>query len=43
MNGRETSSGGLRDAPWLAVGTAVIREADATHYVDDLAVAVEPR
>lgn len=28
---------------YLAVGTAVIWEADATHYVDDLSVRVEPR
>ena len=27
----------------LALGTAVIWEADATHYVDDLSVRVEPR
>lgn len=27
----------------VAVGTAVIWEADATHYVDDLTVTVEPR
>jgi len=31
------------DTLYLAVGTAVIREADATHYVDDLSVTVEPR
>ncbi|WP_434521749.1 hypothetical protein [Halorubrum sp. AS12] len=31
------------DTLYLAVGTAVIWEADATHYVDDLAVTVEPR
>jgi hypothetical protein len=27
----------------FAVGTAVIWEADATHYADDLSVAIEPR
>ena len=27
----------------FAVGTTVIWEADATHYVDDLAVAIESR
>jgi len=26
-----------------AVGTAVIREADATHYIDDAAVTVDPQ
>ncbi|ELZ42862.1 hypothetical protein C471_02680 [Halorubrum saccharovorum DSM 1137] len=31
------------DTLHLAVGTAVIWGADATHYVDDLAVTVEPR
>ena len=31
------------DTLHLAVGTAVIWEADATHYVDDLSVTVEPR
>ncbi len=31
------------DTLYLAVGTAVIWEADATHYVDDLSVRVEPR
>ncbi|WP_050032445.1 hypothetical protein [Halorubrum halophilum] len=31
------------DTLHLAVGTAVIWEADATHYVDDLAVTVESR
>lgn len=31
------------DTLHLAVGTAVIWEADATHYVDDLSVSVEPR
>jgi len=31
------------DTLHLAVGTAVIWEADATHYVDDLAVTVETR
>ncbi|EMA57228.1 hypothetical protein [Halorubrum lipolyticum] len=31
------------DTLHLSVGTAVIWEADATHYVDDLAVTVEPR
>lgn len=31
------------DALHFAVGTAVIWEADATHYVDDLSVTVEPR
>ncbi len=35
----ELSSGTL----YLAVGTAVIWETDATHYIDDLAVRVEPR
>jgi hypothetical protein len=27
----------------LAVGTAVIWEADATHYIDDLSITIEPR
>ena len=31
------------DTLYLAVGTAVIWEADATHYVDDLSVRVEAR
>jgi hypothetical protein len=31
------------DTLYLAVGTAVIWEADATHYVDDLSVRVEQR
>jgi hypothetical protein len=31
------------DTLHFAVGTAVIWEADATHYVDDLSVVVEPR
>ncbi|MUW14191.1 hypothetical protein GJ633_05605 [Halorubrum sp. CBA1125] len=31
------------DTLYFAVGTAVIWEADATHYVDDLSVVVEPR
>jgi hypothetical protein len=31
------------ETPSLAVGTAVIWEADATHYVDDRSVRVEPR
>jgi hypothetical protein len=31
------------DSIHFAVGTAVIWEADATHYVDDLSVAIEPR
>ncbi|MCD2199619.1 hypothetical protein LPA44_06885 [Halobacterium sp. KA-4] len=31
------------DTLYLAVGTAVIWEADATHYVDDLSVSIEPR
>jgi hypothetical protein len=31
------------DTLHLAVGTAVIWEADATHYVDDLSVSIEPR
>jgi hypothetical protein len=31
------------DTLHFAVGTAVIWEADATHYVDDLSVTVEPR
>jgi len=30
------------DTLHLAVGTAVIWEADATHYIDDLAVTIEP-
>lgn len=43
MNGRETPYAGIRDALWLAVGAAVIRETAATHHVDDPAVAVDPR
>lgn len=31
------------DTLHLAVGTAVVWEADATHYIDDLSVTVEPR
>jgi hypothetical protein len=31
------------DTLHFAVGTAVIWEADATHYVDDLSVTIEPR
>lgn len=31
------------DTLHFAVGTAVIWEADATHYVDDLAVTIEPQ
>lgn len=31
------------DTLHFAVGTAVIWEADATHYVDDLSVTVEPQ
>ncbi|QHS15759.1 hypothetical protein GWK26_00580 [haloarchaeon 3A1-DGR] len=31
------------DTLHVAVGTAVIWEADATHYIDDLAITVEPR
>jgi hypothetical protein len=31
------------DTLHLAAGTAVIWEADATHYVDDLSVSIEPR
>ena len=46
MDGRETTTRRepLRtDAGLGAVGTAVIRGTDATHYVDDLSVRVEPR
>lgn len=35
----ELSTGTLH----FAVGTAVIWEADATHYIDDLSVTIEPR
>jgi hypothetical protein len=31
------------DTIHFAVGTAVIWEADATHYIDDLSVTIEPR
>ena len=31
------------DTLHFAVGTAVLWEADATHYVDDLSVTIEPR
>ncbi|RAW46235.1 hypothetical protein DQW50_05565 [Halorubrum sp. 48-1-W] len=31
------------DTLHFAVGTAVIWEADATHYIDDLTVSIEPR
>ena len=31
------------DTLHFAVGTAVIWEADATHYIDDLSVTIEPR
>jgi hypothetical protein len=31
------------DTLFLAVGTAVIWEADATHYVDDISVEIEPQ
>ncbi|WP_157745988.1 hypothetical protein [Halorubrum trapanicum] len=39
-----TRSGSLpKSAGTGAVGTAVVWEADATHYVDDLSVRVEAR
>ncbi|MGM0448844.1 MAG: hypothetical protein ACQERM_11450 [Methanobacteriota archaeon] len=47
MDGRETTAtrrGPLRQPSGVgAVDTAVTREADATHYADDLSVRVEPR